>query len=181
MTRPMEWIALADGQGARLCRGSIAAGGRWYFEEATSIVPGQDRIERGRPTALGRPAGRGGSALPRSGAVSGRARALGRPAGRGGYALAERRREVMEETKRFARDVAGWLGEHVELKQIECVHVFAPPRFLGHLRAVMPDSLRSRVVEHKEDLSHLTAGQLARHAAIEAIVSRHAGGRATTG
>lgn len=71
---------------------------------------------------------------------------------------------------RFAKEIAVWLEFHTEALNIGHVAVFASPRFLGSLRESWSPRTALSIVEHQENLVHLSKGNIARHKAIKNLM-----------
>ena len=99
----------------------------------------------------------------------------GRPSprfGKGSNCHASDGHETETRRTRFAKETAVWLDQQIEqLGIVSGIAVLAPPRFLGALRKAWPPRLALRVDEHRSDLAHLTPADLARHPAIEELMS----------
>jgi len=76
-----------------------------------------------------------------------------------------------EDLRRFVKEVVTWLEHRIERFGIQRVHILASGRFLGVLRRVRPTRLaKQRALERKADLTHLSAGKLAKHPVIRQLV-----------
>jgi protein required for attachment to host cells len=133
------WILVADSKRARLLRGERTPQSRPHLEEAASLESSWVDHDRGRPNVLA-------SKSPRP--------------------LASRGHEEEEEIRHFARELAAWLERQLAAHQIAECTVFAPARFLGALRKEIPSRVHGSLTEHSGELTHLSAGELARHPAI---------------
>jgi protein required for attachment to host cells len=51
----------------------------------------------------------------------------------------------VKEAMHFATEIAHCLKKSIEEEQIERFYILAPPAFLGHLRAAMPEAVKNRV------------------------------------
>lgn len=97
----------------------------------------------------------------------------GRPSsrsGKSGHTYASQGHEDETMRDRFAREVAAWLEEQIELLHIDRITVFAPPRFLGALREAWSLTLAERVDEHHGDLASLSVGGVAQHDSVVSLV-----------
>jgi protein required for attachment to host cells len=135
------WILVADSKRARLLRGGLTPQSRPHLEEVASLESTWVDHDRGRPSIL---AGTGKNPRP----------------------MASRGHEDEEEIRHFARELAAWLERQLAAHQIAGCVVFAEVRFLGALRKEIPSRLEGILTEHAGDLTHLSAGELARHPAI---------------
>jgi hypothetical protein len=79
--------------------------------------------------------------------------------------------EEEEEHRRFAHDVVKWLEKQTRRTGSEPLVVFAASRFLGLLRASLPESLARRVVTLDKELSGLTPAALAEHPAVTGVLA----------
>jgi protein required for attachment to host cells len=133
------WILVADSKRARLLRGGLTPQARPHLEEVASLESTWVEHNRGRPSIL---------------------------AGKSPRPLASRGHEEEEEIRHFARELAVWLERRLAAHQIGGCAVFAPARFLGALRKEIPSRVHGTLTEHAGELTHLSAGELARHPAI---------------
>lgn len=130
------WFLTADQRHARLLEGTTTPHGRLHIEELSVVEESWEELEHGRPS-------------PRSGRV--------------GHNSASEGHENEERLHRFAKQVAEWLRGELDSRQLERVHAFLAPKFLGQVRDVLPDRVRGRLVAHPVNLAHLEPGELARH------------------
>lgn len=130
------WFLTADQRHARLLEGTTTLHGRLHVEVRSRLDESWEELEHGRPS-------------PRSGRV--------------GHNSASEGHENEERLHRFAKEVADWLRGELESRQLERVHAFLSPKFLGQVRAVLPGKLREHLVAHSVNLAHLEAGELAKH------------------
>jgi len=77
---------------------------------------------------------------------------------------------VEEQERRFAGQIVEWLQKKAGEHEIDRLVIFAPPRMLGALRKVPPESLKGHLEELKGDLMRLEAGQLAEHPMIRDLM-----------
>lgn len=75
--------------------------------------------------------------------------------------------------RHFAKDVAEWVEKKMHAHDVPALELFAPPRFLGELRKVMPDGLRSNLREHEGDLVYMGPSELQKHPGVSKLVRRH--------
>lgn len=154
-----RWIATVDARRARMFRCSPTREHGWRLEEADVALrnPWEDAHERGRPNYM--------SKGPQAGP----------------HHAAEGRQEE-EGQRRFARDVAVWLGDHLkrfEQPQLAC---FGPARIIGDIRDSMPQQSRPQVQFYDLELSKLRPAQLAEHPAVTAaLIEEQAGGTRALG
>ena len=145
-----HWFLTADRKKARLFSASRTPHDRLHVDEVAALYEAWDELQHDRPS-------------PR--------------AGKDGHSYASIGHEDEERIQRFSRQIAEWVGRQVGAHSIERLHVFSARRLLGALRHVLSSHLEERVVDHALDLGDLTAGELAKHGAIEAA----AGGPGYTG
>ena len=140
------WIALTDARRARLIRLHLRDDGNWAGEEVGEIINSfeQDH-ERHRPDMLGRS-----------------------PAG--GFSTANTGREVDEQHRRFAAQIAEWLLNEHRKGQFARLELFASPRFLGTLREKLPHQLRSIIEDHDKDLSMLSMNDVITHPEVARLL-----------
>jgi protein required for attachment to host cells len=78
--------------------------------------------------------------------------------------------EVREPTNRFARQLVAWLHHKMAQYEIDRIVILAPPHFLGVLRNEQSTDLASKAIEHKGELTNLSASELAEHPAVRELV-----------
>lgn len=165
-TRPVQ-IAVCDSRKASLFRGHLEWPGRMRLSEvATCTSPWEGFHERRRPSALGQG-----------------------PTANAAQHFAGLGHEQEEIERRFARDVAEFLREHarngagerlrgspvaiapeaVPATASSTIHVFAAPRFLGHLRDAL-GPLGDGLELFRGEFAGLRASEIAAHPTIRAIL-----------
>lgn len=77
---------------------------------------------------------------------------------------------VEERERRFAGEIAEWLGRRAEEHNIANLMIYAPARMLGALRKVRHRYMNSSVEARQGDLMRLSAGELALHPIIRSLV-----------
>ena len=79
-----------------------------------------------------------------------------RTGGPGAHGVEEGSPRKEQEALRFAREIADCLGEAADHRRFERLVLCAGPRFLGLLRAELPEAVRERVsLEVRSDLAHI--------------------------
>lgn len=145
-----HWIVTLGSRHGRLIKAEPVPVGRWRTEQVDEIRNSWEGYhEHGRPEGLSK--GRGTLAKSE------------------GYSFAAGTHDDEEMQRRFARDVARWLGDRIGRHAIEKIDLFAPPSFLGDLRAQLPAKLNGRIREHQGQLNSIEVGDLPGHAAISPI------------
>ena len=140
----VHWVLTADEGVGRLLRVERTASGRAHVAVGDEIHDTWKEHQHGSPSPL---------------------------TGKSGYRRAPWGHEDETRRKRFAREIAVWLERQAEDLHIDCISVFAPPRFLGALRDAWSPRLAIRVDEHHGDLTHLSPGHLACYDSIIRLVS----------
>lgn len=141
-----SWVLTADEEAGRLLRVERTASGQAHVAIDDEIHDSWQEHEHGRPSPLG---------------------------GKSGHTYASVGHEDETRRERFAKEVAVWLEQRAEEMHINRIVVFAAPKFLGALRGAWSPRIAIRVEEHHGDLTHLSAGDLARHDAILGLVSEN--------
>lgn len=77
---------------------------------------------------------------------------------------------VEERERRFAGEIAEWLGRRAERHNIASLMIYAPARMLGALRKVRHRYMNGDVQLRQGDLMRLSAGELALHPIIRTLV-----------
>ena len=138
------WFVVADAGRGRLLRCARVAHGRIHVDEHGSVENRVEEHEHGRPS-------------PRS--------------GKSGKTYASGGHEDEYRIHRFAKEVTAWLEKALARHRCETLALFAAPRFLGELRKTYGHALATRIREHQADLTHLDAAGLAKHPAIEELLT----------
>jgi protein required for attachment to host cells len=142
-----HWIVTLGSRRGRLIKAEPVPAGRWRTEQVDEITnQWEDYHEHGRPEGLSK--GRGTLAKSE------------------GYSFAAGSHDDAEMQRRFARDVVKWLGDQIGRRSIETIDLFAPPSFLGDLRAAIPARLSGRIREHQAQLNSIDVNELTNHSAI---------------
>ena len=136
---PQVWFFIVDAGRGRLLKCTRVAHGRLHVAEVSAIENDNEEHEHGRPS-------------PRT--------------GKSGNTYASGGHEDEHQIRRFAKEVVGWIEEHVAKIDCRTVRLFAAPRFLGELRKLYSSGLNGRLDEHLADLTHLTPAGLAKHPAV---------------
>jgi protein required for attachment to host cells len=133
-----RWIVVADSRRAKLFHGSLTDQGSPHLEQKSALELDEEAHahQHGRPSPL---------------------------KGKSGNSYASDHDEKDALSHRFAKDVAGWLGKHAQTIEDPGIALFAPPRFLGHLRKELPKQLSDRIAELKADLTSLPLSDLTKH------------------
>jgi protein required for attachment to host cells len=131
-----------DSRRGRLWRGEPAPEGHYHLEEVDAITSTWEEHQHGRPSPL---------------------------ASKDGHTHAAWRHEEETMMHHFAKDVVTWLERQVDRREIEHLHVFAAPRFLGELRRVRSDRLAARLEEHEAELVPMEVKHLMEHPAVHAL------------
>ena len=157
MTPRNIWIVLTDAHRADVYRCRATPSHGWRMSPGARLDNAHvGEHERGRPTQL--------DDHP--------------TAIRGGPHESSSGREREEVERRFALELfgrTGWVWARVATDQEAEVHVFAPPRFLGVIRAVMPTHGRAASTElHAGELVGAECADLLRHPRITEILGRSA-------
>jgi len=139
-----HWLLTAGRRSARLLSASLTPYGRLHVEPRAEIREDWHELQHGRPS-------------PRI--------------GKDNHTYASLGHEDDERTHRFVSSVASWLNSELGARQVETVHAFTGPGFLGELRGVLPVPLQARVHEYPVNLEHLAPGDLAVHEAVIQAVS----------
>lgn len=140
-------IVISDQRSARLFVRASEPGGRWRLEERSRLENRHEREhEHHRPDLLGR------GAPPTAAAAA------------GPQHLVSQGHTREEEARRFAREVAAWLGEQRHACSLDRITLFAPPRFLGLLREEQAPRAAVEMVEG--ELAGVPPHALASHPAI---------------
>jgi len=156
-------IIVCDERGAAAYEASLAWPARVHLEKRGELrSPWEEFHERGRPSRLGQ--GPSANAVQR---------------------YADEHREPLEQSRRFARDVAAWIErQRADARaaggaagSAQPVPVFAAPRFLGHLRQAF-GGVDGRVDLRVGELRTMSEAQLSRHPEIDALVRRACAGPA---
>ena len=156
-------IGACDSREARVLLVRSAWPDRLHVEELRRLSNRWlDFHDRGRPIMLGR--GPSANAVQR---------------------YADEHREPLEQSRRFARDVAAWIErQRADARaaggaagSAQPVPVFAAPRFLGHLRQAF-GGVDGRVDLRVGELRTMSEAQLSRHPEIDALVRRACAGPA---
>lgn len=137
-------IVISDQRSARLFVRASEPGGRWRLEERARLHNRHEgEHEHHRPDLLGR----------------------GAPtAAAGPQRLVSEGHTREEEARRFAREVAAWLGEQRGACSLDRITLFAPPRFLGMLRE--EQAPRAAVEMLEGELTGVPVHELASHPEI---------------
>jgi hypothetical protein len=124
-----------------LCRSTPRS--QWRIEPGDEFHNAWDqRTQHARPTVLGRG-----------------------PSASAAQHFADRKHEVEELDRRFARAVAGWLARCAGEVPVDRLVLFAAPKFIARLRPEL-SNLPIPFDLHEAQLTHLHADQLARHPAV---------------
>lgn len=151
---PHVRLAVCDARCARILRGRTEWPERIHLEDAAELRnPWIDFHEHGRPMMLGRG-----------------------PSANASQHFADEHREPEELERRFARETARWLAEQAALQDGPLVGAFAATRFLGYLRAALPETgldlplLRGELcaLRAHEVAAHPAASELMRDALLRA-------------
>jgi protein required for attachment to host cells len=145
MTAPStRYFITADSRRASVFSFRQVAPGRCQVDQVRTLFNSHEsEHDRGRPGTLGRMPG----GLPQ---------ALGQS------------RQAEEEVRRFAHDVGSWLRVTANELRLGPLTVFAPPRFLGVLRAILDKNIAFDL--RQGELTHLRAAELASHPAVVAAM-----------
>ena len=138
---PVVWLLVADEAIAHLYELSVDGGDLVPVEQITDPAAHRTTLEQ-RRDALGR---RGGDDVRM-----------------GGNATESAGLEVeVLEAGRFAKQVAQLLGQRLQQRRFDELHVAAAPRFLGHLRKALDKAVTSALGRQiDKDLIHETAAEL---------------------
>lgn len=141
--RPL--IFVVNQRGGRLLRATLAPNGRQRLDLVDVVETDwkEQAHERGRPS-------------PRR--------------GRQGNSYASAGHEPETFVHRYAKEVAAWIEQKLGKDR---AMLFAPPRFLGELREVLPARLSARIDEHEGDLGYMSPADLARHPLVAAVLDSH--------
>lgn len=137
--RPPVWLLLADSKRARLLRAWSTRHARAHVEAEADLGFEFAVGEHGRPS-------------PR--------------VNKNGHSYAGRSHEQEEMLSQFARQVAAFAEAKVGELEVPRLHLFAAPKFLGALRKSLGVRLGDRLVEHDQELTHLSEARLAAHPEI---------------
>ncbi len=136
-------LLVVDSRRGRLLRASRDAHGRTRISEEAKLELAWVDSQRGRPSALSQ---------------------------RGGYVYASPHKEEAEKDAAFARQVVAFLQDKLAQAAHDRVEVFAPARFLGTLRKIVPQPLRAQLQEHEGELVNFDASRLAAHPQIAKLL-----------
>ena len=138
------WLTTVDERGGTLWHGRVDGQARLRLEAVSTIESGWEEHEHGRPSPL---------------------------QAKNGHTHASWHHEDEERVRRFSHEVLVWLDEHVQRRDIDELHLFAPPRLRGSLRHSASGHLPEHLVEHEQDLCPFAPGDLATHPAVTALVA----------
>jgi hypothetical protein len=152
MTPGTHWFVTADGRRAALFSCHAVPGGRLHVDPLRHVENAHEaEHEHHRPLALGRG-----------------------PSANAAQHFAGHGHADEEEQRRFAREVAAWLGDATRELRLDRVEVFAASRFLGLLRDEMGD-LGGKAGLREGELAQLEPGELAEHPALRRALEAAAG------
>jgi len=142
MKAKTTWIVVADEKSVRVFQ-MIGIGKRF------------DEIEGRHPTA---------AAAPGRDLVSDKPGRAFDSRGTGRHAMEYRTPPKRTEEKKFAREVAEWLGDRERRRLFDRVAIIAPPKMLGDLRREIPGGLNSKVFrEVAKDFVNESSAKIAKH------------------
>ncbi len=137
------WIVLADSKHAKLLDCQRVPIGRMHIDVIDQLEFQWEGHEHGRPSRL---------------------------SGKEKQAYASPGHEAEEELRKFAHEVAHWMKQKVDEHKIQQAHLFAPPRFAGFLRAVLPPTMAQWTELHNHDLATQPMHELHKQPAIRQLL-----------
>jgi protein required for attachment to host cells len=150
-------VATVDERVARLYEVRPTQGKALDLREVATLTNShENEHERGRPDMMGGPGIR--SAAGGSGVA-------------GGPHLATPSETGKEESRRFAREVAGWLVDRPERAEGQTLNVFAAARFLGMLRDELDGSKTNHIELKQAELAQMPIHELRTHSALLGALS----------